>query len=136
MLSAISEAYRVFFQFKPPSEPQVREAAKTVMRKLRRGGDSLGFGKKTERRDLETIVLRILEENQFDLSPEKLNSLRSYLKDFRENERKKSQFWAQLLVSLIIVVPCLVLLMFTDQEQDTQKAIFGLLGTVLGYWLR
>ncbi|GAA0370759.1 hypothetical protein GCM10009092_38840 [Bowmanella denitrificans] len=41
----------------------------------------------------------------------------------------------QILVSLIILAGCFAILWLSD-DQSLQKGSFGLMGTVIGYWLR
>jgi len=135
LFSGISEIYEAFFQVKLPHDAEVKKAVVIVVQLLERDGDFLGFAKRRER-NLPSLVLDILTEENINLSREKMEILLLYLNSKREGELTKKRFLIQSSVTLLIIFSCFYLLISGKADQDTQKAIFGLLGTVLGYWLR
>jgi hypothetical protein len=136
LFSGISEIYRAFFLIKPLSDPEVGKAAERVIQLLEENGDSLGFAKKRERKNLPSVVSNILAEEDINLSDRKVEELVLYLKEKKESDLARKRFFVQSIITFLIIFLCFYLLTFGKADQDTQKAIFGLLGTVLGYWLR
>lgn len=52
-----------------------------------------------------------------------------------EYARSFTKVVMQVVISIIAVVACLYFIS-SAEDQSTQKASFGLIGTVVGYWLR
>jgi hypothetical protein len=52
-----------------------------------------------------------------------------------ELHKEYSRVIMQIVVSLIVILSCFYLLFFNESE-NLQKLASGLIGTVIGYWLR
>ncbi|MCD4741278.1 MAG: hypothetical protein K8R67_02180 [Desulfobacteraceae bacterium] len=52
-----------------------------------------------------------------------------------EYARSYTKVIMQVVISTIVLVACFYLI-FKSTDQAIQKASFGLIGTVIGYWLR
>jgi hypothetical protein len=48
----------------------------------------------------------------------------------------RQRFWMQVVISLIVLIVALATIVAGHPAAATEKAMFGLVGTVLGYWLR
>ncbi len=81
-------------------------------------------------------VEQILHEHNTRLDAAEFKQLMEYLKFQQEHQAARSRFIAQAAISACIVAVALLLLGLGNGNDTMQKALFGLLGTVLGYWLR
>ncbi len=48
----------------------------------------------------------------------------------------RRRFWVQLLISVLVAVFAMSMIAWGKTDSALEKGLFGLLGTVLGYWLR
>lgn len=135
MLSGVSEIYKAFKPNKLLKNQDLMPIVDVVLSRFSESGDSLGFAKRAKV-SLDIVVSEILEEENISLSKEKFDVLIRYIKARREDEIIRNRFWVQLIVTLVMIVACFYLLLSGKADQNSQKVIFGLLGTVLGYWLR
>jgi hypothetical protein len=135
MLSGVSEIYKAFKSNKLSKNQDLMPIVDVVLSRFSESGDSLGFAKRAKV-SLDIVVSEILEEENISLSKEKFDVLIRYIKARREDEIIRNRFWVQLIVTLVMIVACFYLLLSGNADQNSQKVIFGLLGTVLGYWLR
>ncbi|WP_257388436.1 hypothetical protein [Tahibacter caeni] len=71
-----------------------------------------------------------------ELSEKDLQLATQALDQIERRREARRRFWVQLTVSLVVLAGAGYLLAMTAPGADTQKALFGLIGTVIGYWLR
>ncbi len=53
-----------------------------------------------------------------------------------ENQGFYAALWMRILVTLAVLASALYIVLSRHYEADQQKWAFGVIGTVLGYWLR
>lgn len=75
---------------------------------------TLGFGPAVQRPQPGTIALQAAGENQGFYAA----------------------LWMRILVTLAVLASALYIVLSRHYEADQQKWAFGVIGTVLGYWLR
>ena len=98
-------------------------------------GDELRFFEH-DRLNIEEKVLSILAEQQQDISPERLKIIVEFLDNTRKNNEIRKRFWVQALITFIIFLLAGWYLQSGQSNPETEKVIFGFVGTVIGYWLR
>jgi len=81
-------------------------------------------------------IEQILSEHGAKLDEGEFKRLMEYLRTQEEHRSARNRFFAQAAVSASIVAFVLLLLGLGDVNETMQKALFSLLGTVVGYWLR
>lgn len=100
------------------------------------GADGLGF-KKSQPLDggapqrLKATQKRLRERGQ-ELSEEQVALLQS----MAEADQIRRRFWVQASLSFLVLGVCLALVWRGPGDESLQKALFALMGTVVGYWLR
>ncbi len=60
----------------------------------------------------------------------------SRIADRLQAEMTRGRFWVQAGISLLVVLFCVAILWSGQGNETLQKAVIGLLGTVVGFWLR
>ncbi|MEB4590948.1 hypothetical protein VSS37_08170 [Candidatus Thiothrix sp. Deng01] len=96
--------------------------------------ESLGFFKKGKLK-AEEEILRILTEQGRKVSKKQLEQLTEYLEKQRKNEDIKRRSFIQVFFTAIILMIC-VWQLDSQPGSDTQKAVFTVIGAIIGYWLR
>jgi hypothetical protein len=132
--SGIREAVRAF-KGEPPVELNEQErAAFEALRKEDGEGTGLGYRKRGAPVSAVEIKKHMAERGQNlpDASAEKIARSGRAQADAAARQR----FIMQCAISLLILVAALWTIMGTSPQPATEKAMFGLIGTVLGYWLR
>lgn len=124
--------------FKADDQSELDEADQKAWRLLHDSGKTegvLGFRKERAAKSPNEIKNHLAEHglNISDDSAERLAK-----RSARSNDKAlvRQRFWVQVVISMIIVIAALLVLSFGGASETTEKAFFGLLGTVLGYWLR
>jgi hypothetical protein len=124
------------FAFVPPiADDRTKSVAEHVLNTLRQS-DELGFRKKASKVELEQKVRRTLKETGQDLNDSDAEKVVNHVRAIEEMTIARRRFWAQCAVSLLIVLFAIFMLSRSQSNETVEKALFGLLGTVLGYWLR
>lgn len=136
IFSNLSEIYYAFFKFNSSLEPEVKKLTERIIRKLKLDENAMGFALKRDDDDLESKILRILEEYDPNYPPEKLNGILQYIKDKRESDRIKQRTLVQTIVTFLLLPILFFLLNKQGLDQTTKEAIIGFLGIIIGYWLR
>jgi hypothetical protein len=49
---------------------------------------------------------------------------------------EQAHFWVVVAISLVTLLPSLFVVLSGHYGEDTQKWAFGIIGTILGYWLK
>lgn len=136
----INQAHLAFGRPPPLADEKVKAAAdvlnaqkdKNVALGFAHPPQALGGDEEEEGRRVE----RILHEHNTRLDAAEFKRLMEYLKLQQEHQAARSRFIAQAAISACIVAFALLLLGIGNVNDTMQKALFGLLGTVIGYWLR
>jgi len=81
-------------------------------------------------------VKRQLKEHGLDVSDRQLDQLMKLQEGEHARRLARGRFWMQLVISLLVAGFAGAFLAFGTPGASTEKALFGLVGTVLGYWLR
>ena len=131
--SGIMQARAAFVQ--PYVDDRTKNAAELVLNTLN-NSNALGFRKKVSKDELGAKARRTLKETGQDLNDSDIEKVINHMRALEEMTIARRRFWAQCAVSLLIVAFAMFMLSRSQSNETVQKALFGLLGTVLGYWLR
>ena len=132
-LSAFREVRHAFSTVEKPIDSTELRAADVAMRS---GFESLGFKKRKKApRGGEGDLKRLVEESGISLSAEQLKNVLDYLGAVHDKSMARRRFYVQAAVSAAIILFAILLLTLAHVKDEKEKALFGLLGTVLGYWL-
>jgi hypothetical protein len=112
-------------QLSAPVRDVVNELAATPT------ADSLGFDG-----DDKPVRTRRVRERHPELDEKQLQLANQALDQIERRNEARRRFWVQLVVSLLVLGGAGGLLVLSQPNADMQKALFGLIGTVVGYWLR
>lgn len=120
---------------RPPAvSPNVRSAVDLV-----RGSQSTGslgfFARQSRARDLGE-VMQVLAEHGQQLSATDTDKVFAALKSWDALEEARRRFLIQFGLSALVLVTTGCILTWGHPGADAQKTLFGLIGTVIGYWLR
>ena len=134
--SPFSTFKRAVQLFKSPDKPapKIIEFAQRVQSSQDNNGQ-LGFRKKLTGGDTKVIVRKALEETGHSPSDRELDETIKYLHETEKISEGKRRFYMQSVISAIALI-IIGAELYSNSDQTTQKALFGLLGTIIGYWLR
>ncbi|MFO1433024.1 MAG: hypothetical protein U1F76_23445 [Candidatus Competibacteraceae bacterium] len=135
-LSGITEAMKAFSG--TPAVSSTVEAAARILRSVDsdQGLQGLGFRKKRRKIHDTPEKKAILSEHGIQLNDNEMMQLIKYLKDKEEVNIIRRRFWMQCMISLVLILFSLGILLWGKPAMATEKSLFGLLGTIIGYWLR
>lgn len=124
--------------FKTPQlthDPKLAQAWQTLA-PLEEQVDGLGFKKRQplDARAPERLraTQKLLREHGQELSEQEVAILQARA----DADQVRRRFWVQASLSFLVVAACLAMLWRGPDSEQMQKALFALLGTVVGYWLR
>lgn len=132
--AGVREAARAFKGEPPVDLNETERAALETLRKEDGLGTGLGYRRKETPASAAEIKKHMVElgQNLTDASAEKIaRSARA-----QADAAARQRFIMQSAISLLILVAALWTIMGASPQPATEKAMFGLIGTVLGYWLR
>lgn len=132
ILTTIGHARRAFSHL-PEPEDRVVAKALTLLRSSE--GDDTGMGFPSRSQDIPDVK-RMLDEHGLELDTNQLQKLIEYRKEMEELKRARIHFFVQIGISLVAMVVALIVLVFGNPGKELTQGLFGLLGTVVGYWLR
>jgi hypothetical protein len=130
--SAVRNAMQAFRRDPEPSEAEKR--AMTVLQSAGRDG-ALGF-RKDKKPSSPREIERILSENGIRDAADLAERLAKQDAVREEKALARNRFWVQVVISVVILAAALLFVSPGKPAETTEKALFGLIGTVLGYWLR
>lgn len=134
LFSNITESWKSFFCTQKPDDEQVQKMSSIILSRLNRR-ESLGFFRLSYD-EFEKKVLNIVTEQGADLSQKQLSVLLNFIQETKKNKEIQNRFWVQTSISVFVLLSSILCLSLLKVDENTQKALFGLIGTVLGYWLR
>jgi len=82
------------------------------------------------------IVIKKLGEYGVITSDDQLDAVMRMQEEAHLRSMTRMRFWVQVALSLLVICFAGGFISLGAPEASTEKALFGLLGTVLGYWLR
>jgi hypothetical protein len=135
IFSNFSDIYYAFFRFKPSLDKELNKLGEKIIRRLKQDENGMGFALKRDD-SFESKVLKILEDYDPNLPPDKLDSILEYVKEKREAEQIKQRSYIQIIVTLLLLPLLLFLLSKPELDETTKEAIIGFIGIIIGYWLR
>lgn len=97
--------------------------------------DGLGFKKSTAPRSGREVKQKLAEKG-VKVSDDAAAKAAERAHTEAERAIRRQRFWVQVSISLIVLIVAFATIAFSAPAQATEKAMFGLIGTVLGYWLR
>ncbi len=130
LFQGIREISRAFSP-EEPLKPELQRAKETVLKARSRDG-ALGFQKNAAGAAGPEKIAQVLAENGVKVTPAEAGKVDQEL----QREMIRRRFWIQLALTIVLTVFCLAMLAFGTPAAATEKSLFGLLGTILGYWLR
>lgn len=134
-LTGINQSRMVFSELPIPEDKQVSEAL-TVLRSSEGDNTGMGFHKLGSVVQAMDKVKRVLAEHNLELNDSQLAQLIKHKKELDALKRAQARFWMQVSLSVLLVAAALVFLGFGNPSDASAKSVFGLLGSVVGYWLR
>ncbi|MFI4986347.1 MAG: hypothetical protein ACHQF3_02810 [Alphaproteobacteria bacterium] len=99
-------------------------------------GSRLGFWKYAGAQRDGHRLKQILQEQGRKLTSEQLAAVVSHQKAQEDIVSIRRRFFVQCAISLAVLTFFILGLTVLDVSADSQKALCGLVGTVVGYWLR
>ncbi len=135
IFSHLGEVASAFTTPRLVADPKLAKAWETLTT-ADGGQDALGFTKRKpldtrEPQRLKAAKKRLSEQGQ-NLTDDEIALLQARV----EATQIRSRFWVQASLSFLIVGVCLAMLWRGQVDEHMQKALFALLGTVVGFWLR
>lgn len=135
IFSNFFDIYYAFFKFKPSRDSEIDNLAKRIIRRLKQDENAMGFALKQDD-NFESKILKMLEDYDPNLPPEKLKSVLQYVKDKREADQIKQRTVIQAIVTILLLPVLFWLLTQTEINQNIRELIAGFIGLILGYWFR
>lgn len=132
ILTSVSHARRAFLPLPEPEDRRVIEALK-VLRSTEADDTGMGFHS-LSRNILD--VKRLLDEHGLVLDERQLEILINYCEAVEEQRRGRLRFLMQIVVSIAVLAGATALLALGDPSKANTESAFGLIGCVVGYWLR
>jgi hypothetical protein len=135
-LSGIQTLTEAFGPEPRSDDPQVAEAVSLLLDVRNRPG-ALGFFGREKTADAVSTAVRLLAENGKTLTPEQTLAVVDQLRKLDEIRSTRRRFAVQVLVTLVaLVVAVSIVFGFLGATDDLKKVGYGLIGTVIGYWLK
>ena len=135
LFSGIRQAVRAFREWPSSPHPVIAEALNSI-RSAEPGGAQLGFFRQARTPADPQRIERILAEQGKRLTPAQLAAVIDEYRRQSEQAGIRRQFIVQCIISAAVLAFAFWQLSRVELDADLQKALFGLIGTVLGYWLR
>lgn len=118
------------FRFKI-SALEAEESEKLIRKIILRLEKREFLGAFKSRLSLEEIVMQAILEDGASMTDEKVKNLTKLI----ESNRAKKVFYVQASISVLVLLACFAFIS-AGANENTEKLLAGLIGTVLGYWLR
>ncbi|MBP1861563.1 hypothetical protein [Rhizobium herbae] len=116
-------------------DPQVNDAAQFLIELGH--GSGLGFFGRKATPDAVTTAIGLLREHGRKLTHEQTVEVVGLLQKLDETRAIRRRFVVQVLVTAATLAVALsVVFNIVDASDDLKKVGYGLLGTIIGYWLK
>lgn len=120
----------------PSVSPDDRIEQAAVLVKASEGDSQLGFFRRNSAtRDLKEVA-QVLAEHGQQLAGTDTEKVFATLKQWDQLQDTRRRFSIQCGLSILVLIITGLILMLGSPSPDSQKTLFGLIGTVIGYWLR
>lgn len=133
-LHEIAEAYGP----DPTSGDQEVADAVRFLVSIRGGVDTLGFfGRDKRPSDAVSVAVDLLREHGRQLTYEQTIKTVEILQTLDERRSVRRRFFIQILVTIVaLAIALAVVFGLITVSDDLKKIGYGLIGTVIGYWLK
>jgi hypothetical protein len=129
----VAAAYRPY----PSSGDKEIDEAVGFLSSLREGPTSLGFLGRQSSSDAVGVAVQLLQEHGRQLTYQQTLKVVETLKTLDERRSVKQRFIVQLLVTIVALAISIAIIFGIIQASDDLKKIgYGLIGTIIGYWLK
>lgn len=120
-----------------PADQQISDAVR-FLTSVREGGDGLGFfGRNKSASDAASVAVNLLQEHGRQLTYEQTIKTVEILQTLDERRSVRRRFVVQILITIVALVIALsVVFGLITASDDLKKIGYGLIGTVIGYWLK
>ena len=132
----IRTAATAYQRIPEPQDPTVNSAV-SFLRALRSSEEGIGFFGRDRSIDATDVAIRILQEHGHNLEHDQTIKVIEHLHKIDEAQAIKRRFFVQIVISaaaFAIAIAIIFALIPTNEELN--KVGYGLIGTVVGYWLR
>jgi hypothetical protein len=120
-----------------PGDQQVADAVHFLV-SIRGETDTLGFfGRDNRPSDAVSVAVNLLREHGRQLTYEQTIKAVEVLQTLDERRSVRHRFFIQILVTIVALAIALsVVFGLITASEDLKKVGYGLIGTVIGYWLK
>lgn len=129
--SGIREIASAFGSHPPPSNIADQVG---VIRSLSQEQGQMGFFRGKAKAQAEEAVSRVLKERGKPVAD--VDKTVEYLKAEEERAAIRRRFVMQAIITFVVLAFAIGSLTLGAVSEATAKALFGLIGTVIGYWLK
>jgi hypothetical protein len=132
-LREIADAYKP----DPKADNSQIDNAVTFLTSVLEGPKALGFFGREKPSDAVTVAVGLLQEHGRQLSYEQTVKVVEILQTLDERRAVRRRFVIQIVVTIVALAIALAIVFGLVQASDDLKKIgYGLIGTVIGYWLK
>lgn len=133
LFDGLREVVSAFRLYSPPSD--IAEQVDAV-RTLSREQGQMGFFRRKPGSEAAKAVARTLRERGKAVTDAEAERTAAYLKAEEERSAIRRRFAMQALISCMVLGFAVGSLTLGTVSEASSKALFGLIGTIVGYWLR
>ena len=131
--SGIRDVASAFGSHPPPGD--VAEQV-DLIRTLSQARGEMGFFRGKPKSEAKEAVARVLKERGKPVTDAEADKTAEYLKAEEERSAVRRRFVMQAIITVAVLAFAIGTLTLGAASEASAKALYGLIGTVVGYWLR